>query len=270
VSHFIPDTSSPPPRQSPLEVAPETFVIRALTPSVGGSWTNLNSMVILGAEPIAVDAGMGTHRESWFEDLFSLVAPEKLRWIFLTHLDCDHSGNLVEALERCPNARVISSRGESFRVNASLGVPFERMTMVDNGESFEIAGRRLQAVRPPVYDSPYTRGLFDHSTAVYYASDAFCAPIPVDPVDWAEEIAPDQWADGMARFHYSSLCPWVALTDRRAFRGEVERLGALGMTTIVSGHSPAIRGASVAKALELLAGLPDAVPAPLDFGEMTG
>jgi len=268
MSHFIPDLSTPPPRQAPLEVAPETFVIRALTPSVGGSWTNLNSMVILGPEPMAVDAGMETHRDSWFEDVFSLVAPEELRWIFLTHLDCDHSGNLVEALERCPNAQVISSRGESFRVNASLGVPYERMRMVDNGESFEIAGRRLQVVRPPVYDSPYTRGLLDHSTSVYYASDAFCAPIPGDPVDWVDEIADEEWADGMARFHYGSLCPWVALVDRALYRREVERLAGLGMTTIVSGHSPAIRGASVQRALELLAGLPDAVPAPLDFAAM--
>ncbi len=270
MSHFMPDLSSPTPRQKPLEVARDTYVIRALTPSVGGSWTNLNAMVIRGAEPIAVDAGMGTHRDSWFEDLFSLVDPEELRWIFLTHLDCDHSGNLVETLERCPNARVISSRGESFRVNASMGVPFERMRLLDDGEVFEIAGRKLQSLRPPVYDSPYTRGLFDHATRVYYASDAFCAPIPGDPVDWVEEIAPDLWAEGMARFHYSSLCPWVALADRALFRAEVERLGALGMEAIVSGHSPAIRGASVGQALELLARLPDAVPAPLDFAELTG
>ena len=42
------------PRQLPLEVARDTFLIRAVTPSVGGSWTNLNSMVIAGAEPIIV------------------------------------------------------------------------------------------------------------------------------------------------------------------------------------------------------------------------
>ena len=172
------DFTRPGPRQPPLEVARDTFLIRAVTPSVGGSWTNLNSMIIRGAEPIVVDTGMVTSRESWFEDVFSLVPPDEVRWIFVTHNDSDHSGNLVEVLERCPNARLITSRGESYRCWASFGIPFERMRMVDNGEEFDIGDRTLRAVRPPVYDSPYTRGVYDPTTRVYYASDAFCAPMP--------------------------------------------------------------------------------------------
>jgi len=33
----VPNISAP---QAPLEIADDTFLIRALTPSVGGSWTN--------------------------------------------------------------------------------------------------------------------------------------------------------------------------------------------------------------------------------------
>ena len=258
MSHFDIDLARPAPRQRPLEVAPGTFAIRALTASVGGTWTHLNSMVIRAAEPLVVDTGMVTHREEWFEDLFSLVAPEALRWIFVTHIDTDHAGNLIEALDRCPNAAMVTSRGESFRAAASLGIPFERMRMVDNGERLTVGDRMLRAVRPPVYDSPYTRGLLDETTRVYYAADAFCAPVPEGPVDWVEEIAPDLWADGMARFHHASLCPWVALVDQARFQAEVDGLARLGIDTIVSAHAPAIRGACVPRAFDLLARLPSA------------
>ena len=186
-------------------------------------------MVILGAEPMIVDTGMATGRDIWFEDVFSLVQPEEVRWIFLTHLDCDHAGNLVEALERCPDARLITSHGESFRTAASCGVPFERMLLLDNGEDFSIGGGMFRALRPPVYDSPYTRGLLDHRTGVYYASDAFCAPMPAEPVDRVSEIAPLTWAQTMAQFHYSALCPWVALADPQRFRAEVDQLAASGV-----------------------------------------
>lgn len=262
MSHFDIDPCAAAPRQRPLEVAPETFVIRALTASVGGTWTNLNSMVIRGAEPIVVDTGMVTHRDTWFEDVFSLVPPDEVRWLFVTHIDTDHAGNLIEALERCPNAALVTSQGESFRVAASLGVPFERMRMIDNGQGLDLGDRRLRAVRPPVYDSPYTRGLFDETTGVYYASDAFCAPNPEVPVDWVDEIPAQWWAESFARFHYGSLCPWVGLVDPARFRGEVDRLAALGIEAIVSAHAPAMRGASVAGALALLADLPRAAPAP--------
>lgn len=251
-----PDYSLPIPRQRPLAVALDTFVIRALTPSVGGTWTALHSMVLRGAEPVIVDTGMLTHRETWFEDVFSLVEPDEVRWIFVTHLDTDHSGNVVEALARCPNASVVTSRGESFRVTASLGIPAERMRIVD--EAFEVGDRTLRAIRPPVYDSPYTRGLLDPTTGVYYAADAFCAPMPAGPVDWVDEIPPELWADGMARFHHVSLCPWVALVDRELYRREVDRLAGLDIKTIVGAHTPPLRGASVRRAFAELAKLPEA------------
>jgi flavorubredoxin len=254
-----PDFSLTAPRQLPLEVAPETFAIRAIMPSVGGTWTNLNAMLIRGAEPVLVDTGMVTDRETWFEDVFSLVPPEEVRWIFVSHLDTDHSGNLLEALERCPNAKMVTSRGESYRVTASLGIAPERLLMLEEGEAFDAGDRKLRSLRPPVYDSPYTRGLFDERTHVYYASDAFCAPMPKGPVDWVHEIDPALWADGMARFHHSSLCPWVALADPALLQAEVDKLAALGIEAIVGAHSPVVERRSVEQAFVQLAALPRAL-----------
>ncbi len=244
------------PRQAPLEVAPDTFVIRAITASTGGTWTNLNSMIIRAAEPVIVDTGMVTHRTAWFEDVFSLVPPHEVRWIFITHIDGDHAGNLVEALGRCANATVVTSRAESYRTSACLGIPLERMRMIEDGETFHVGDRALRAVRPPVYDSPYTRGLFDPSTRVYYSADAFCAPMPQSPVDWVDEIPPLLWAQGMARFQHIALCPWIALVDQTLFKAEVDRLASLDIGVIVGAHTPAIRGATVPQALQHLIALP--------------
>jgi hypothetical protein len=60
----------------------------------------------------------------------------------------------------------------------------------------EPGDRTLHVVRPPVYDSGTTRGLFDPTTRVYWASDAFAAPMAVsarrvdelDLVPWLEGI----------------------------------------------------------------------------------
>jgi flavorubredoxin len=225
-------------------------------------------MVIQAAEPVIVDTGMVTSRTAWFEDVFWLVAPDEVRWIFISHIDCDHSGNLAEALDRCPNATLVTSRGESFRTAAAFGIPFERMRMVDDGETFDAGDRTLRAIRPPVYDSPYTRGLFDHSTGVFYASDAFCAPMPANPVDWVSEMPAAMWAEGMAQFHHVAVCPWVAMVDRDQFRAQVRKLAGLGIETIVSAHSPVIGKASVPQAFEQLADLPVAIPAPVSFADV--
>lgn len=263
MSHFAPGPSLPALRQEPYEVAPDTFVIRAVTPSVSGTSTNLNSMVIRAEEPVVVDTGMVTNRITWFDDLFSLVPPDEVRWIFVTHNDSDHAGNLVEALERCPNAMVVTSRGESFRTSASFGIAMERIRMVDDGEAFDVGDRTLRAVRPPVYDSPYTRGLFDHATRIYYASDAFCAPMPAEPVDRVDEMPALMWAEGMAQFHHFSVCPWISMVDQGRFKTEVDKLAGLGIEAIVGAHTPVICGAAVLHAFELMAKLPSAVPLPM-------
>lgn len=265
MNHLGKGAGVPTPRQRPLEVAADTFVIRALMPSVGGTFTNLNSMVIRAAEPLVVDTGMVTDREIWFEDVFSLVRPEELRWIFVTHNDSDHSGNLVEALDRCPNAMVITSPGESFRTFASFGIPWERIRIVESDQNFSVGDRTLRPVRPPVYDSPYTRGLYDCSTKVYYSSDAFCAPMP-DVVDRVDEIPAPLWAEGMARFHHNALCPWVALVPPARLRAEVDKLAALDIETIVGSHTPVIAKRSIRQAFAQLAALPETAPPPLDYG----
>lgn len=257
----MPDSA---PRQHPHEVARDTFVIRAVMPSVAGTFTNQNSMLIRAAEPVVVDTGMVTNREIWFEDLFSLVAPEDLRWIFVTHIDTDHAGNLVEALARCPSAMMVTSRGESFRASASLGIPMERMRMVGAGEAFDVGDRVLRAWQPPVYDSPYTRALHDPSTGVYYGADAFCAPMPEGAVDWSDEIDVALWAKGMASFHHHTLSPWLGLADPAKFRAVVDKLAALDPQVIVSAHAPPIGKAAIPRALAQLAGLPTTQPVPLE------
>jgi len=259
-----PDTSLASFRQAPLEIAPDTFVIRAVHSAPNMS-TNLNSMLILAKEPVVVDTGMVINREQWFEDLFSLVHPDEVRWIYVTHDDCDHTGNLVEALERCPRAMVVTNRAASWRTSAAFGIPEERIRTVANGETFSLGDRSFLAFRPPVFDSPYTLGLFDPRTRVYYASDAFCTPMPPSPVDRVDEISALMWAEGMAKYHQFSLCPWISIVDQDKFGVEVNKLAALGIKVIVGAHTPVISGNSVNEAYNLLSELPSVVSSPLSL-----
>ena len=251
-------------RQQPLEVAPDTFLVRANQLSLGGSVsTSMNSLVIRAAEPVIVDTGMVTDRVTFFEDVFSLVDPGDVRWIYLTHDDDDHSGNLMEALERCPHAKVVMSWAARGRTCAAFGIPPERVRTVDHGQGLDVGDRTLHALRPPVYDNAYTRGVFDPTTRVYFAADAFCAPMPAEPVDRVDEMPEELWAEGFASFHHNSLCPWISLVDRALYEAEVAELAAIDAAVITSAHGPTITAPSIDRAFELLAGLPTAVTHPL-------
>lgn len=81
------------PVTSPVAIAPDTFLIPNLAP-LGDGFVPVNSMLILGSEPIVVDTGAPAHRHHWLEQVFGLVDPADIRWVFISHEDGDHIGAL--------------------------------------------------------------------------------------------------------------------------------------------------------------------------------
>jgi flavorubredoxin len=167
--------------------------------------------------------------------------------VFISHDDIDHTGNLNELMARCPNATAIVNWFMVERMGEALAVPPTRQRWIGDGEAFDAGDRTLYAVRPPIYDAPTTRGLYDPTTGVYWASDSFAAPMPV-PVRTVAEIDREVWREGSAMFdHYVS--PWLALADDAKFQATVDRIEALRATTIAGCHTPTIQGSYVADAI---------------------
>ncbi len=226
-------------RLAPSQVANETFLIHdhageghapVLVP--------LNAMVIRGAEPVVVDTGMMENQDRFLEDVFSIVEPEDIRWVFISHDDVDHTGNLNALMAAAPNATVIVNWFMQERMGASLGVSPLRQRWVMDGERIDVGDRTLVTVRPPVYDSPTTRGLFDPTTGVYWASDAFATPM-LTPVRDVAALDPMFWDEGMLMFN-QYVSPWIAMAEERKFQATVDRVQALGASFIAGCHTPVI------------------------------
>jgi len=247
----------------PTEIAPDTFVIHQVQPALGQPlFVYLNSMVIRGKEPMIVDTGTPANREQWLKDAFSLVDPEDVRWVFLSHDDVDHSGNLDEVMSACPNAQLVCNWAMVERHTNCFDFPLERCRWVMHEESLDIGDRTLHALRPPLYDSPTTRGLFDTKTGVYWAVDTFATPLP-DPHMGVADLDPEFWNFGMTLFAYGALCPWLSLLDADKFGRYVEGIQGLGIRTVAGCHTPVLEGAQIAQAFDHVRQLPNVEPPPL-------
>ncbi len=237
-------------RLEPTRVADETFVIHNHQgEGTGPVCVPLNTMLIRGAEPVVVDTGVSEHAEQYFEDLFGLVDPEDVRWVFISHDDIDHTGNVNELMAACPNATLIINWFMVERLGESLEVPPIRWRWIGDGESFDAGDRTLHAVRPPVFDAPTTRGLFDPTTGVYWGSDSFATPMPT-PVSDVAELDPELWTEGIATFS-QYVSPWLKLVDEARYQATVSRVEALGPSVLAACHTPAVTGAHVATALDV-------------------
>lgn len=244
----------------PYRVADDTWVIGQLhRPSGASLGVHRNSLVITGAQPALVDTGAAAARASWLDDAWSLVDPTDVRWVFLSHEEPDHAGNLLEVLTLCPNATLVTSRLTVQRLSALHPVPWDRCRWVDDGDTFDVGDRVLEVVRPPVYDAPTTLGLLDRRTGVYWAADAFSTPVQ-DHVEDARDLPSAVYADGFLTLH-RLISPWHTMVEPALFGATVERIRSLQPDVVASAHGPATSGARLREAYSLLHRLRSAAPA---------
>jgi flavorubredoxin len=249
-----PVAPTPADMPAPYRIAPDTWVIPELVAGPPDTVVPLNSMVITGAEPVIVDTGNELSRPQWLDAAFSIVDPADVRWVFLSHDDHDHIGNLVPVLEACPRATLVTTHFTVVRTVRAMELPLARMRWVNPGESFDAGDRTLVAVRPPVFDGPTTRGLYDSASGVYWAVDTFAALAPHHVVD-AAEVPHDLWQDSLLQFG-QMVSPWTAMLDDAKYQAAVDAVVALGATTVAGGHTPALRGDRLVEAFDLVRRLP--------------
>jgi flavorubredoxin len=251
------------PRSEPVPVASETWLIPHLAPAEPGTYVPVNSLLIRGKEPVIVDTGAPIFRESWLDQVFSLVDPEDVRWIFLSHEDGDHTGGLYDALDRCPNATMVLNFFGTERINLErpLPIPLQRLRWLEPGGSFVAGDRRLRLFLPPIFDGPATRGLLDESTGVMWAVDTFAA-LTTGAVHHREEIPTDLYEPSFDLFN-SMISPWHQWLDPAKYGRHVDSVAALRPSSVASAHGPIMTGQQIEAAfgrVRQLAGTPRQMP----------
>ncbi|GAA2661796.1 MBL fold metallo-hydrolase [Streptomyces vastus] len=246
----------------PYRIAEETFVIPWALEAPPVGHFPMNSMVIRGAEPVLVDTGAPAVRSQWLEAAWSVVDPLDVRWIFLTHDDRDHAGNLLSVLAECPNATLLTTWFSIGRMAEEWETPINRCRFMIDGDTVDVGDRTLVAKRPPLYDNPTTRALFDPKTNVLWAVDTFATNVPT-PIPEIADLSADEFRDGQF-FGGRLVSPWVALLDGRKFRAVVDDFQWLDAEVIAGCHAPVLRGPQIAEAYDLLRRLPE-IPAWPDF-----
>lgn len=234
----------------PYEVAAGTWIIPELAPGGPDGFIPVNSAVILGEEPVIVDTGTALNRDRWTDAVWSIVDPADVRWIFLSHDDHDHVGNLVEVLDTCRQATLVTTWFSLERLSGDVRLPLDRCRWVNDGESFDVGDRSLLALRPPVFDAPTTRGLFDPATGFYWAVDCFGSLVP-EHITNVTDMDSDMWEETF--LHMNRLVsPWHSLVDPAKYDRFLRRLESLEIEVIGSAHGTATAGSNVARSFELL------------------
>lgn len=225
---------------APYRVNDDIDVLTSYFEIPGYGHLPVNAFVIHGPDPVLVDTGIALQQEDFLASLGTVIDPADLRWIWLTHTDRDHVGNIHRLLEDVPHLRVITNFLGVGKMSISEPLPQDRVYLINPGQSIEVGGRRLEAVAPPVFDAPETTGLYDHATRTFISSDCFGALLS-EPKLEAADIAPSELADGQVLWATIDA-PWLRYVGEREFADALDGVRRMDPDLILSSHLPPARG----------------------------
>lgn len=195
----------------------------------------VNAFVIKSRQPVLIDTGLASLREDFMRELKATIDPKELRWIYITHADMDHLGNIEAVLAVAPNARVVTTYIGMAKMGLH-GLPLDRVYLLNQGQSLNVGDRELLAIKPPTFDAPETTGIFDPTSKTLISADSFGA-IMEKPEDNAGDITESSLLEGSTLWA-SIDAPWLKVTDPDKFGDTLSAIESLGATTVLSSHLP--------------------------------
>lgn len=206
-----------------------------------------NSHFIHAKEPILVDTTGYAFRGPYLDALRQVIEPEDLKWIYISHTDLDHVGNLEAVMAIAPNATVIVPGLGAAKLGLTEGFDMSRVRPMDHGQRIDLGDRELVLLKPPTYDAPETTGFFDTKTRVLFSVDAFGALMDA-PYEETEAIPETVLRDGMTTWAGIDA-PWLGIADKTKLGHLLSDILRLDPAAIISGHLPATAGKTIGTVL---------------------
>jgi glyoxylase-like metal-dependent hydrolase (beta-lactamase superfamily II) len=233
-------------------VAPDVTTFRGFYPIGPLGLLPANAHLVHAKEPILVDTSGFAFRDQFLAEVANLIDPEDLRWIFVSHTDLDHIGNLDAVMALAPNAKVVIPGLGAAKMGLREGFDMSRLQPMDHGQRLDLGDRELVLIKPPTYDAPETTGFFDSKTRVLFSVDSFGALLDT-PYEETAAIPEDALRDGMTTWAGIDA-PWLAVADKAKLGWLLEDVLRLEPTAVISGHLPATSGDMIRKVVGNLLG----------------
>ncbi len=150
-----------------------------------------NSYVILGEKVAVCDTVDANFIDEWLGNLEAVLAGRTPDYLIVHHMEPDHSAGIAAFMERCPEARVVSSAMAFKMMGSYFGTDFaDRRIVVNEGYVLDLGGHTLTFVAAPNVHWPEVFFSYEATDKVLFSADGFGkfgANDVEDPEGWACE-----------------------------------------------------------------------------------
>ncbi len=213
--------------------------------SVGeGGWHEAVRIYVLLNDgcPLIFDAGSHVHRGQIMAELHTLLGDTAPGYVFLTHTELPHTGNLSAILTAWPSAKLVVSSAILPYCELPWWVKEEQIMYGYAGTNAVYGGRAISFLDGILKDQPGTHWMYDAQTGTLFTADAFGYMLPTN----SETLFDDEHADGiptdwLKRYHASAF-RFLPQCDGNKVNADIAKVFAKrNVNVIAPTHGNAIR-----------------------------
>jgi len=192
--------------------------------------------------PLIFDAGSHIHREPVMADLKELLGQATSGYVFLTHTELPHTGNLKAIATAWPDFKFVVSSGILPHVEMPWWVSADQVEYGYAGTNGTYGNRKIGFSDAILKDQPGTHWMFDGQTGTLFTADAFgylfpqSADLKFD--DELEDAIPMDWS---RRYHESAFRFLPMVYAERVNQDIAKVFAARQVKVIAPTHGNAIR-----------------------------
>lgn len=218
---------------------PDLKVFDDLFPTRNG--TTYNSYLIQGQKKTAlIDTVKAPFVDEFMAKVGEHIDPAKVDIVVVNHTEPDHSGSVINVIEKNPDVQVYCSKaGENF-LKQLLNRPFNAVVIAD-GDEVDLGGKTLRFILAPYLHWPDTIFTYLVEDQLLFPCDAFGAHY------CSEKLFDDEINEFYQDFHFYFDCIMRPFKDK--IRDALAKIEDLPIAMVCPSHGP-IRRSSGKFAIE--------------------
>ncbi len=189
-----------------------------------------NSYVILDEKTAVMDTVDARKTDEWINNVKAVLGGKSLDYIVCQHMEPDHAGSMMKALEVFPTAKIVGNAKTFAYMAQFFDVDLNgRKIEVKDGESLSLGQHNLTFVFAPMVHWPEVMVSYESSEKVLFAADGFgkFGAISKYDGDWACE----------ARRYYFNICGKYGVQVQSLLK----KAATLDIKTIAPLHGPVLK-----------------------------
>lgn len=154
-----------------------------------------NSYVIMDEKIAVMDTVDAHFGEEWLKNLDGVLNGKAPDYLIVHHMEPDHSANIAEFAERCPNAVIVATAKAFAMMNQFFGTDYaDRRIVAEEGSTLSLGKHTLTFVTAPMVHWPEVMVSYESAEKVLFSADAFGKFGALD--------AKEDWTDEARRYYF--------------------------------------------------------------------